>query len=308
MNGLVALTGATGFIGARLCAHLLERHHAVRALVRDPAKAEHFPVAGAEVVRGDLFDTGALQRLVDGCDAVVHLAGAVRGNDLSRFMHTNDEGTAMLLDATASAAPGARFLMVSSLAAREPGLSWYARSKREAEQRVQASALDWLILRPPAVYGPGDEEMKAVFTWMARGIAPVPGRAEARTSLIHVDDLVRAMVACLASPAATGRVLELCDGKAGGYDWREMATIAGNAYGRPVRLVHLPGGLLNAAARLNLWLARRTGRAAMLTPPKLRELRHDNWVVDNRAITEVTGWVPRNSLHDGLKNLAKTAV
>lgn len=303
MTRLVALTGATGFIGNALTALLLQRGVVVRALVRSDAAAARLQSMGAEVVRGDIFSATALAELVQDCDAVIHAAGVVRGNNQESFSRTNCEGTRGLIDAVSSHAAGARFLLVSSLAAREPQLSWYAHSKREAEHLLQESSLDWCILRPPAVYGPGDKEMRAIFDWMSRGIAPVPGSDAARTSLIHVDDLVRGMLACISSAGATGLILYLDDGKTGGYDWEEMATIAGNVFHRQVRLWHPPAALLDTVAAINLRLGRLLGRPAMLTPPKLRELRHENWVVDNMEIRDATGWEPRIGLHEGLSKL-----
>ena len=178
------------------------------------------------------------------------------------------------------------------------------------EQALAAAAgpMAWLALRPPAVYGPGDEEMQAIFDLMRRGFALVPGETDARSSLIHVSDLVEAMLSCLASEGACGRVLSLSDGKTAGYDWQELADIAAEVYGRPVRLVRLPGPILNAVALANLWLARATGRAPMLTPCKLNELRFPDWVVDNGEITAITGWTPRTPLREGLRSLTETAL
>jgi nucleoside-diphosphate-sugar epimerase len=163
--------------------------------------------------------------------------------------------------------------------------------------------LDRIILRPPAVYGPGDKEMLPIFQWMHRGIALVPGSPEARISLIHVADLVEAIIACLQSAAAIGQTLSLCDGKHQGYSWREMATIAATHWSRKVRLWCVPAWLLNGIAAVNSRSARITGRAPMLTPPKLRELRHHDWVVSNDAITLATGWTPVVELREGLEQL-----
>jgi len=276
----------------------------VRALVRSTARAQPLARQGVALVAGDLDDTPALQELVAGCDAVVHGAGAVRGNSQADFDRVNVAGTAHLLAAVAQQDPRPRLLLLSSIVAREPQLSWYARSKREGEKLVeQLATRDWTILRPPAVYGPGDREMLPIFQWMRRGIALVPGAAGARTALIHVSDLVRAIEDCLRSDAALGQTLALCDGRAGGYDWAEMAAIAGELWSRPVRLFQVPRWLLDSVARCNSAAARVTGRAPMLTPPKLRELRHADWVVDNRDIEAATGWRPRVELRDGLQGL-----
>jgi nucleoside-diphosphate-sugar epimerase len=277
----------------------------VRALVRNPQKARQLVALGATIVEGDLHTPRALQQLVADSDAVIHGAGAVRGNSQAAFDRVNVAGTAALIAAIESQSNPARLLLLSSLAASEPQLSWYAHSKREGESLVQATELDWVIVRPPAVYGPGDKEMLPIFQCMGRGFAPVPGAVEARTSLVHVSDLVAAITACLLSPGARHQTLTLSDGRDNGYNWQEMAAIAGAVWNRRVRLWRVPAWLLNSAARLNLWLAGITGNAPMLTPPKLRELRHRNWVANNQAITAATGWTPVISLSEGLEEIKK---
>jgi nucleoside-diphosphate-sugar epimerase len=301
----VAVTGATGFIGRVLCARLRAAGYPVSALVRNPTLAADLAASGVTLVAGHLDDGGALRTLLDNCDVVIHLAGAVRGNSQQSFDHTNVRGTQNLLEALATRKELPSLLLISSLAAREPELSWYARSKYQAEQCLHhgSADLDWAIIRPPAVYGPGDKEMLPVFLWMARGIAPVPGDPAARISLIHVADLASAIIACLGLPRLQHRTFTLDDGTPGGYDWKEMAAIAGGVWQRKVRLVRLPGPLLDVLARANLALSRALAYAPMLTPAKLRELRHPNWVVDNDEITAVTGWQPRVRLSKGLEEL-----
>lgn len=258
------------------------------------------------LVGGDLHDSDALVRLVAGSAAVIHAAGAVRGNSRADFDHINVAGTGMLLAAIDSLEHPPRLLLLSSLAAREPQLSWYAASKRAGEALLEARRnLDWVILRPPAVYGPGDREMLPVFRSMARGIALVPGTTTARLSLIHVADLVQAVIACLQAAATRHRTFCLSDGVEGGYDWQELAAVAAETFGRPVRLWPVPTWLLDGVARVNIGLARITGRAAMLTPAKLRELRHGDWVADNEAITAATGWTPKIGLKQGLDQVFK---
>jgi nucleoside-diphosphate-sugar epimerase len=277
--------------------------------VRDPHKANPLAELGVTLVEGDLNNPSALHQLVSDCAIVIHGAGAVRGSSLQAFEQVNVAGTAALLAAIKSQPKQPRLLLLSSLAAREPGLSWYAHSKRDGEKLLEPEAgLDWVILRPPAVYGPGDKEMLPIFQWMGRGIAFVPGSTEARTSLIHVNDLVDAIIACLNAGDTTQQTLTLCDGKADGYSWRELADIAGTVFGRRVRLWQVPPWLLNSVARLNITIAGVTGGAPMLTPPKLRELRHQDWVVDNAAITAACGWTPSIALRDGLQQLTNSAL
>lgn len=281
----------------------------MRALVRDPDRAGQLARQDVELIRGDLDDATALEQLLQGCAAVVHAAGVVRGACQTDFDRVNVAGTDAVLRAVKSQPTPPRLVLLSSLAAREPQLSWYAHSKRESERRVQQeNELDWLIIRPPAVYGPGDKEMLPVFQAMTRGIATVPGSTEARTSLVHVSDLVDAIITCLQTEQARHQTVTLCDGKPRGYTWHEMATTVGVLWHRRVRVWAVPGWLLNGVARLNLSAARLTGRAPMLTPAKLRELRHPDWAVDNETITALTGWTPQIDLKRGLEQLRETAL
>lgn len=281
----------------------------MRALVRNPDKAGTLAALGVTLIPGDLDDTAALQSLVADTGAVIHAAGAVRGHCQQDFDRINIHGTRKLLEIVAALPQPPRLLLLSSLAAREPELSWYAASKRGGEALLQAHPeIDWLILRPPAVYGPGDKEMLPVFQAMSRGIAPVPGAITARISLIHVNDLVCALITCLETAATRHRTLTVCDGQENGYNWRDIANLASAEWGRTVRLWQVPARLLDWVAQINVASARLTGRAPMLTPPKLRELRHPNWVVDNNAITEATAWQPTIDLKKGLELLHKAEI
>jgi nucleoside-diphosphate-sugar epimerase len=285
---------------------LLEHGFQVRALVRNASKAKQLASQGVSLVVGDMGNATALEHLVSGCDAIVHGAGAVRGNCQADFDRVNVAGTAALLTAVNTQARPIRMVLLSSIVAREPQLSWYAHSKREGEKLLeQFPQLDWTVLRPPAVYGPGDTEMLPIFEWMRRGIALVPGTPDARTSLIHVSDLVSAIIACLQSASAGHKTLTLSDGTPGGYSWREIAGIARDHWSREVRLWRIPPLLLNCVAALNSGIAKVTGSLPMLTPPKLRELRHENWVADNEEITATTGWSPSLTLRKGLNRLQK---
>lgn len=294
---LVAVTGATGFIGRRLCTRLREEGHEMRALARRPTAVLG---DGVETVTGDLDDGAALRTLVAGADAVVHLAGAVRGVDRAAFDAVNVAGTRNLLDAVADASPDTRFLHVSTLAAREPQLSDYAGSKRAAEELVLAAAVRSTIVRPTAVYGPGDVELQPLLENMARGIATAPGAAHNRVTLIHVDDLVSALVAVLSARAPAPGPFELCDGVGEGYDWPALAAAVGGHRGRSVRVLTVPGALLSTAGAINRAFARLTGRAPMLTPGKVRELTHPDWRCDPAPFAAAFGWQPSFDLARGL--------
>ncbi|MFQ5643447.1 MAG: NAD-dependent epimerase/dehydratase family protein [Thiogranum sp.] len=303
MSEWVAVTGATGFIGQAICRLLHATGWQVRALVRSGARAHALEGFIDERVTGDLDNREALDRLCSNAVAVVHCAGVVRGVDARAFDHVNVDGVRNLVELMLSHTSPARLLCLSSLAAREPALSFYAASKYAGEQVLeqQAAALNWIALRPPAVYGPGDREMLPLFRLMARGIAPVFGEKDARFSMIHVEDIARLVVRWLQCEAVVNGVYSLHDGRQGGYNWEDVTAIVSGLCRRPVRAVSIPSFMLSVPAWANRWLARWLGYAPMLTPEKLRELRHPDWVCDNEAIQQVLDWQPGLQLAEGLQ-------
>jgi len=293
----VALTGATGFVGAWLLRHLLEAGHPVRALTRRPQA----PMAGVQWVEGDLASDAALTELLAGAGTVVHCAGQVRGRHYADFARVNEAGAVRLGVLCGSRDAPPRVLLISSLAARQPELSPYAASKAAGEGALRAACGDRLtVLRPPAIYGPGDEELVPLLRALARGLGVAPAH-DGRFALIYVEDLARAVMAWLAQPAADGGCYECHDGRrGGGYRWDELAELIGLSRGRRVRLLRIPRPVLAAAGGLNLALSGLTGTSPMLSPGKVREFFHPDWTVSNDALTAATGWRPTVDLPTGL--------
>ncbi len=302
MSKQIAITGASGFIGRSICSHLHAQGWQLRLLMRSPAGDAGFDKINAEIIRGDLHDEAALTRLVDGAYAVIHCAGVVRGSCQQDFDVVNVDGMSRLLDAIQRVEKSPRLFALSSLAAREPALSFYAASKRRGEEVLEqrATGLNWLALRPPAVYGPGDREMLPLFRAMAKGFAPVPGKKTARFSLIYVEDIAGLVAAWLEQDAPASGVYTLHDGRTGGYDWRDVCQVVSEICHRSVRPIEIPSLLLDVPAWLNTRISRWLGYAPMLTPGKLRELRHPDWVCDNAGLSSVLDWQPRVRLRDGL--------
>lgn len=305
MTGPVAVTGASGFVGRALIGQLLDANRPVRALVhRQGLGITHSLL---DTVTGGLSDKAALAKLMAGAEAVIHVAGQVRGRDLEDFLGVNADGVTHVAEA-AQAAGVRRVILISSLAAREPHLSPYAASKRAGEDRLaqaaQGAEFTSAILRPPAIYGPEDRELVPLLQTMARGIVPLPGVPGARASLLHVDDLARAIVKLLDSAAEA--TYELHDGHEAGYSWDEIATIVEQVAGRGAGWrVKLPGGVLRAVATINLLASKLLGYRPMLTPGKVNELRHPDWVCDNTEISRDTGWQPLISLENGLSSILR---
>lgn len=303
MSRIIAVTGGTGFIGGMLIHHLVNTGYLVRALTRHRSAHRLPKLAGLETVSGSLQDSESLSRLLQDTSAVVHCAGAVRGVTAADFNTVNVDGVKQLVRAALSRSPRPRFLSLSSLAARAPQLSHYASSKRQGEQALASMAADmeWVALRPPAVYGPGDKEMLPLFQWMGHGIAPVLGEADARVSLLYVEDLCAAVLRWLDAGECESGIYELNDTQAGGYSWNEIIVNVSSLRARHIVRLPLPAVLLRSLAAVNVTAARLIGYAPMLTPGKVRELRHPDWVADNTALTAAIGWQPEFSLQEGLR-------
>ena len=297
----VALTGGTGFIGKAVIRRLLQERMRIRALVRPASTFSCFEAEGLSWIHGELDNGESLRRLVDGASAVIHCAGSVRGKSEADFVPANIAGVERLVQATRESADPRRFLLISSLAARAPELSLYAASKRQGEEvlRNTARTLDWAILRPPAVYGPGDRELLPLLQWMRQGMLFVPGGGSGRFSLIFISDLAEAVLAWLLSGA--DGCFELHDGKKGGYCWEEVRETAAELFKRSVHRIDIPRVALKTAAHLNAAAARLFGYRPMLTPGKVRELCHADWICDNADFSRATRWHPEVDLREGLR-------
>mgnify|MGYP002784674860 CR=1 FL=1 len=299
MSGEVplALTGGSGFVGQAVLDILAERNLPAGALVRRVAEHDHSRV---EWINGDLDNKRALDHLVAGARAVIHVAGLTNAPDPAAFETANVAGTAQLI-AAARQAGTKRFIFVSSLSAREPQLSAYGASKAKAEKLVEDSGLEWTIVRPPAVYGPRDRDMFELFRSAGFGFVPLPPGGA--TSIIHAHDLARLLVDLVdAQPALVRhRVFEPDDAREGGWSHKELAAAIGQAMGKRVFAPHLPRAVLQGAAAVDRLLR---GASAKLTPDRVGYMCHPNWVArSDRRVPEPV-WQPQVAGEAGLQATA----
>ncbi|MBB3763131.1 NAD-dependent epimerase/dehydratase family protein [Sphingomicrobium lutaoense] len=291
----IAVTGATGFVGGRLLRLAGEEQVELRALTRRPQA----PLPHVEWIEGALEDRDALARLCEGSDAVIHIAGTISAPDRESFMRGNAEGTAALL-AAAEQGGSDRFVHVSSLAAREPGLSLYGESKAVSEQLVEASSLPSVIVRPPAVYGPGDRETLELFRMARRGLVLMP--PEGRASYIHADDLSRLLLSLAASGTPRGEIYEPDDNRDNGWGHREFAQALGKAVGRTPLILNMPSAALRGAAMVDRMVRRG---AAKLTPDRAAYFCHPDWTVRAEKRPPATLWSPSIDTPTGLASTAR---
>ena len=305
----VAVTGSTGFIGGHLVAALLDGGVRPRLLARDPARLSDRARAGGEVVTGGLDDAGALAELVAGCGTVVHLAGVVRAPSAARFDRANRGGTENLVAALAAGAATARLVHVSSLAAAGPSadpagsapedephpISAYGRSKLAGEAAARAHPGPWVVVRPPAVYGPRDIDVLHFFRMAARGLVTIPA-GERRVSVAFVADVVRAILAAAAG-RADGRLLHL--GEPAPLTVAELVRALAASGGVRARVVPVPAAVVRLLGLGGDALHALGMRRVAMTSDKARELLARHWSArsaSSLAALGLPGFVP---LRDG---------
>ena len=290
----LAITGGTGFVGSHLIDAALAAGHSVLALTRRPQQQRE----GLNWVDGSLSDSASLERLIDTTDAVIHVAGVLKARDRQGFEAGNVTGTLAVL-AAATAGGTQRFVHVSSLAAREPQLSLYGASKAQAEKLVAESGLDWVIVRPPAVYGPDDRETLDLFRMARGGTIYMPPAG--KLSLLHVDDLARLLLALAEPDAPRHLTIEPDDGRPGGWTHREFGDALAKAVGMPARTVSTPRFLLSIGSRLDRLLRRDNAR---LTPDRVAYFCHPDWVASPDRAAPPDLWQPQIPTDEGLRQTA----
>ncbi len=275
---LAALTGGTGFLGRHIVRALVADGWRVRLLARREPPDFGVGALSPEVTLGDLDNRDSLERLCRGAQAVVHAAGLIKARRPQAFWAVNAAGAGHVATAAQTAAPGAPFILISSLAARSPEVSPYALSKHGGEVAVQdVLAGEAKIVRLPAIYGPGDRETLPLFR--AAAVSPILPvlRPDARLALIHAQDAARSIAALAAAPVAGG-VCTFCDQRPEGYGLGDIMTAAAAAFGRRPALVAAPDVLVRAVGQIGD-LARALGATPMMTSGKAREILQRDWTV-----------------------------
>ena len=299
---IIAITGATGFVGREFVRTIEKKNFTPRLLVRSPEKLKD--LASHAHVKGDLDNKAALRRLCRGADILVHIAGRITARNEDEFMHANVTGTRNIAQIAVKAGVK-RIILISSLAARVPELTHYAASKRGSEDALieQAGDVPYVILRPPAVYGPGDKGTFPLLKALTQRYAIIPGQKYSRISLIHVSDLASAIETLLSAkePTINQQIFELHDGRQNGYSWQEMAHISGLVEKKAVECIFLPRLALNLIAGICGLYAKIFGKVPFVSLQKVRELYHEDWMCRNNLLAQTGLWKARLDFREGFK-------
>ncbi len=313
----ILVTGGTGFTGTALVKRLREAGHAVVALdYKEGLQCDALRAMGAEVVIGSVTDREAVGRSMRGVEYVFHLAAAFRELNVpnSFYDEVNVTGTRNVLEA-ALAAKVWKFVYCSTCGvhgnvARPPAgedapirpADYYQRTKYEAEPLVKqlaAGKMESVILRPAAIYGPGDpERFFMIFKRVAKGTFPMFGSGRTLYHPLYVDNLVDAFMLCLAPGVGDGRVYLIADDEY--YPIEEIVKAVGRALDVPVRIPHYPVLPVVVAGHIVEKLCKPFG----ITPPIFP--RRVDWFRQNRAFDisrarQELGYRPRIKLEEGLR-------
>lgn len=251
----ILVTGASGFVGSHLLPELLGAGHRVVALVRSPRAGEavtrRLPpalAANVELRTADVERPTTLPAALAGVDGVIHLVAIPRDwSGGRRLLAVNLDGTRNVI--AAMQASGVRRLVhLGALGVVDREELHYAKSKARAERAVMESGLDWTILKPSLLFGPGDGFFNTVanLVRLSPGIVPVPGDGKSRFQPLHVDDLALCLRLALERPETIGHACEL--GGPRPWTYREITAEVCRATGRRRAIVPLPVALLKLVA------------------------------------------------------------
>ncbi|HEY9228931.1 MAG TPA: NAD-dependent epimerase/dehydratase family protein [Gemmatimonadaceae bacterium] len=294
---IAAITGANGFIGQHLVNRFLEAGWETRPVVRRD------------------FESGSLEHAFAYADVIVHAAGATRAPTHAELLASNVGLTRRVIEAARRAKAG-RLVFISSQAAAGPAAARetpitedhppapheaYGRSKLEAERLVEtATDLDPVIVRPAAVYGPGDKDFLTMFQLARLGIAIHPGNRDQWISIVHVDDLVRCIVAAATEAKSVGRTYFLSNDDP--VQWRQLFRDAAMCARRSLAVdLELPSILVRFAAGIGDVAARLTGTAGLVTTEKLALSEPRYWICSSERAKREVGFAPQIDLGRGLR-------
>lgn len=228
---MILVTGGTGFVGKEIVRQLAQAGHRVRVLARHPERVEKGAITldlppNVEFVRGDVLNPASLEAAMTGVTAVIHLVGILFETPWISYEQAHIDSTVNVLNA-ARAAAVKRYLHMSALGTRSSAIARYHRTKWEAEERVRQSGLDWTILRPSLIYGPGDKSFNLLssflrwpFDFMNFYSFPNLGGGKARVQPIAVGDVAKSFVNALSNSATVGKTYDLCGPK--DLSWTEI--------------------------------------------------------------------------------------
>jgi len=311
----VLVTGANGFVGSRLCAHLIQKGYHVIAQVRRTSDLSLLKDLSVEYRYSDVTAPETLPDMVRGVDYIVHNAGVIKARRRETFFAVNEQGTRDLLSSVVAHNPKVkRVVLVSSVAAAGPStpgcpvretdtphpITTYGESKLAGERVALsfANRLPAVVVRPPGVYGPGDRGIYSMFKAVWLHLKPLIGDSRRKLQLVHVDDLCEGIAKALKAPTKSGEIYFIAERDA--YEYGELINILVAASGRWTVPLYLPSPLFRAIATISEFTFKAVGATPLLTREKTRELS-SSWEMDTSRAKAELGFESTISFADGAR-------
>jgi len=314
----ILVTGSTGFIGSHLVEALIRGKKDVFCLIRPESKTQWIEGKKVTLVYGDYSDPLSLNRAVKGMDIVFHVGACIQASDWDTYFCSNTTCTTNLLQACVEANPGLnRFVFVSSISAGGPSeqnalkketdpdtpVSMYGRSKLLAEESIQKykNRIPVVIIRPPNVLGTRQKELTFLLQLMKRRILPLIGSRKNYTSIIFVQDLVRAMILTTQDERAVGEVYYVTDDQT--YSWYEMLISLARGMGVYPFVIKIPYPVLYCIVAIMESVSRIFGKTPQSDRASLRMVRKYDWIYNSTKIQQNLGFKPQIRFEDGIRRI-----
>jgi nucleoside-diphosphate-sugar epimerase len=312
------VTGGNGFIGSHLVEHLLSKGYTVSCLVRTSSNISSIRNLPVRFVYGDCEAKDTLREAVEGQDFVFHLAGKIKTFGWDAYYRTNFVGTKNITEACVEFNPRVkRFVYVSSIAAAGPSergrprneadepapMNEYGRTKLLGEEAVKnlRNKLPFVIIRPPNVLGPRQEDLRAILRIIEKRVKPLLGNGDEQLSIVFVQDLVRGIEMAATHRNTVGKTYFITDGKT--YSWRGIADVVAEKLGVSGFCVPIPHPVLVVLASLAGAAARVRGKASFFNGRQVKFLRETYQTYDGSKAVRDFGFEPALDLATGIQNV-----
>jgi nucleoside-diphosphate-sugar epimerase len=312
------ITGGTGFIGYHLIRDLLAKEWQIRCLVRKTSTIPEEFIGKVEFITGDITDKTSLKGIIDNIDLVIHMAGLIKASNFKSFKKVNTEGTVNLINTIPPEKRSSiKFIFISSMAACGPSrnrqplsedqpptpISHYGQSKLLAEQAVRKSSLDYRIIRPAAVYGPGDRETLSFFRLAAKHINPRIGFRKRYLSLIHVKDLI-SLIFKAALSDKKNQIYNATD-CTNGYSWNKIIKKASDNLDSWLVPLYIPKSFVAIAAySATLW-SKISNNSTIFNVDKFNEMKQQYWLLSSAKAQDQLDFSPAYDLQKGFSETAQ---
>jgi len=311
----VLITGSSGFIGSNLLQYFIEKKEfELSILLRKNSVSKK--IQDVIEYRCDFFDIDSMKEAVSGKDIIIHIAGVTKVRNHNDFFKYNTEATKNLLNAVKEFNPDLkRFIYFSSLSAAGPSkidnpvdentpenpVSFYGKSKLQAEKIVKNSGIEYTIIRPPAVYGPGDKDIYIYFNLISKGIAPVLGSGKNQLSIVHVSDLVKGVYLVINKlENSINKIFYFSDGKI--YNWLRLREYLKNIINPKFCIdIKVPLFLLKPFSLLGDITNKIKKSPTPLNSDKFIEMKQEAWICSIENAIKTLDFSPDFDIFNGFK-------